>query len=90
MKGCHGPSEDTYVFPPSSAKDYVGERVRINTCPVNVITTDVLAVFRDYQFADGRISISEKDDLPEPYLQAWDMIGNHQGQSSVQRMKEKK
>jgi len=68
---------------------YEGERIELNRCPRILITSDILDLFRVYQFADGKLALSEQAQLPNPYLQAWDTCSIHYGLSSSERMKKK-
>ena len=93
--GCNGPSEIPYLYPPSDAVDGQGhpldeERVEINTCPVNLITPDLIEFFRAINLADGRISISEQDWLPYPFIQAVAIYSRQSALASADHMRRKR
>lgn len=58
-----------------------GDRVEIDRCPARVVTPDVLALFRTHAMAGGRLSYSEQKSLPNPYLEAWDLIEGYKAMS---------
>ncbi len=65
------------------------ERVEINTCPVNLITPDLVEFIRAVNFADGRLSVSEQDWLPYPFMQAMSLYLYHSRLAATDKAKRK-
>jgi len=63
------------------------ERVEINTCPVNLITPDLVEFFRAVNLAEGKISIAEQDWLPYPFIQAVSIYLSQSRLASADQMK---
>ena len=74
VDGVHG----TFKFPPDSKTP-----VEIDRCPQRYLMDrpDIVAAFRAINLADGRISLTEQNAFPPPYLEALALISYEQGAS---------
>jgi len=67
--------------------EWTGERVSMRTCPAKTSTPDILVLFRQHRFAGGNLTLTEQDQLPAPYLEAWDLVSVHQDAAQAERIK---
>jgi hypothetical protein len=70
LKGCNGPSQRPFMYPPPEVADYPGERILVQTCPVHLLSMDISTLINGYIMAGKRISLDEQADLPPPALDA--------------------
>lgn len=73
------------IFPPLDVDWPDGERVHCDICPVRYCSQDIADLFRAYTISGGHVSVSEMDSLPNPYIEAWELVAIHLPQARQYR-----
>lgn len=69
---------------------FEGDRVRLDTCPVNLFSQDIVSLLRSINLADGRLSVQEQDSLPGVYVDAWAYARSNQTELRNSKLHEAK
>ena len=86
LRGCTAAPDEPIPFPPTTV-EYHGERWVPDRCPTRLITPDLDSLFAARRATDGRLSLTEMNELPQPYIDAWLFAAKHEGEAASARMK---
>jgi len=93
--GCDSPPLDssghpkTWDYPPEAPGRF--PEYKLDRCPLKALSCawDVMDLFSAGSAAEWKLSITERAELPAPYVEAWMMARNHTRMAESDRMKKR-